>query len=163
MSNALANNKNWRNAIIALIAVSALAIGGTIYYGTVVVPAQTKAAELAACKTFDKGYVNAKVAFIDELVNKKHKPDPMTAVTNYEEALFKGSIQAAKNLAYEDKLGAAIIKMNISRLSIDNSTADAAKSGFQTVDAQAASIMGICTNLGYSTKAASSPSPSASK
>ena len=160
MSNALANNKNWRNAIIALIAVVVLAIGGTIYYGTVMVPAQTKAAELSACEKFDKAYVNAKLAFLDELTQTKHSPDLKVAITSYEDALFKGSVQAAKGLAYEDTLGAAIIKMNISRLGIDNSNAQAANASFQDLDSQASGVMSICSGLGYGKKASPTPSPS---
>ena len=141
-------NKSWRITIVALVTVFVLAIGGTVFYGTVVVPQQEKARDVAACKTFEAGYQNAKFAFIDEMVQKKHTPDPLTAIQQYMDKLFIGSIHAAKNLPYESDLGKAMIDLNVSKLTFDGSSNEAANQSFKSYDGQAINIQSICYGLG---------------
>jgi hypothetical protein len=161
MTNAAAaSNKNWRITIIALATVFVLAIGGTVFYGTVVVPQQEKARNVAACKTFEAGYQNAKYAFIQEMIQKKHTPNPLTAIQNYMDELFIGSIRAAKDLPYESDLGKAMIDLNVSKLTFDSSSTETANQSFKSYDNQAINIQSICYGLGVKAKAPTNMTPS---
>lgn len=151
--------KSWRYAIIAVSVILVLAIAGTVYYGATVVPEQNKSRDVAACETFEAGYNEAKFAFISEMIQKKHTPDPVTAIQNYMEPLFIGSIRAAKGLPYESDLGKALIDLNVSKLTFDGSSAEAANASFHTYDNQAAAIQSLCYGLGVGTSA----SPSTAK
>jgi hypothetical protein len=154
MNNATAvNNKNWRITIIALATVFVLAIGGTVFYGTVVVPQQEKARNVAACKTFEVGYQNAKFAFITEMIQKKHTPNPLTAIQKYMDKLLLGSLHAAKDLPYESDLGKAMIDLNVSKLTFDGSSNEAANQSFRAYDDQAKNIQSICYGLGVKPQA----------
>ena len=151
------SNKNWRIAIISMIVVFTLAIGGTVLYGTVIAPAQEKATQVAACKTFEKAYAKAQYAFLKELLLKKKKPDPLIAIKGYMDALFHGSVNAAKNLTYESDLGKAMIDLNVSRLAFDATSTQTVDAAFQQYDQQAIAIKSICYGLGVGAKATPSP------
>ena len=147
-NNTESGRKSWRTTIISLVVVFVLAIGGTIYYGSVVVPQQEKTRNAAACKTFEAGYQNAKLAFINEMIQKKHTPNALTAIQNYMDKLFIGSIHAAKDLPYEGELGKAMIDLNVSKLTFDGSSNEAANQSFRNYDNQAINIQNICYGLG---------------
>ena len=49
----------WNESIIAISAVALLSMGGLVYYGTVEQPKIDKAANVAACKTFNEGLAKA--------------------------------------------------------------------------------------------------------
>lgn len=152
------SNKAWRYSIISLAVVAVLAIGGTVYYGAVALPAEQKVASIAACKKFDKAYSNAKFAFITEMIQKDHEPKPLTAIDNYMDKLFSGSIQAAKNLPYETDLGKALIDLNVSKLSFDGSSNEAANQSFHNYDNQAMAIQSLCYGLGVGSDPSATPS-----
>jgi hypothetical protein len=152
-SAAASSNKVWRNSIIALVVVFVLAIVGIVYCGTVEIPKQEKTRDVAACKTFEAGYQNAKLEFIAEMIQKEHTPDPLTAIQNYMDKLFPGSIRAAKDMPYESKLGKAMIDLNVSKLSYDGSSAETANQSFRAYDAQAINIQNICYGLGVKPQA----------
>lgn len=147
------SNKAWRYTIISLVVVFVLGVGGIVYYGTVVVPKQEKVRNVAACKIFEAGYQNAKLEFINEMIQKKHTPDPLTAIQKYMDKLFVGSIRAAKDLPYESDLGKAMIDLNVSKLSFDGSSKAAANQSFRAYDDQAINIQSICYGLGVKVQA----------
>jgi hypothetical protein len=157
-------SRGWTISLIALSAVFVLGVSGTVFYGSVVLPAQNKAADLQACKIFEKGYASARMAFVKEATSKQHTPSLATAIDNYINPLFAANHKAYKVANPSGDLSSALSDLAVSRLSYE-STKDSKNPVFpNTVDQAAMAVEQLCTPIIGATKTATpTASPTATK
>jgi hypothetical protein len=143
-----AGNRNFIRAIIAVAVVFVLGIGGVIFYGTVTLPAQNKANDVAACKVFLVGYQKAKVAFVKEETAKDHTPKAENAVKAYADQLVKGYNDAFKIVTdVNGTVGKGLKQLAIARLQLDTQSQDAMATSFSTLDNTAATVENVCSGV----------------
>jgi hypothetical protein len=160
------SNRNWVRTIVALSVVVVLALSGVVVYGSAVLPAQNKAKDVAACKTFVVGYHNAQLAFIKEATAKDHTPSPKTAVMNYIEVLHTAANEGFKQSNQDGTIAKGFEQISIDYLTIDTKSETGLQNGFSTMDGHASTIEGLCNtafdNAGVKSPVkTASPSPSA--
>ena len=141
-------NKTWIRSLIALGVVTVLSLTGVVIYGTVLLPAQNKAKDVAACKTFLVGYVQAQHAFVKEATAKDHTPNPKTAVVQYSNTLGD-----AYNKAYEQVgdingyVGKGMKQLAMVRLYADFKTDSGIQQTFADLDNTAGSVDQLCQGV----------------
>jgi hypothetical protein len=141
-------NRNFVRAIIAIAAVFVLGLGGVIFYGTVTLPAQNKANDVAACKVFLVGYQKAKAAFVKEETAKDHTPKVETAVRAYADELVKGYNGGFKLVTdVNGTVGKGLKQLALARLQLDTQTQDAMATSFSTLDNTAATVEQVCSGV----------------
>jgi len=141
------SRKLWIRAISIISAAIVLSIGGVVYYGTIVLPAQNAARDVAACKIYVKGSNDAAVAFMKEGSATDHKPSVTTAINNYMKILF-----TANNLSYNQanpngSVAASFIQISKARLALDTSSSTALMSGFNSVYSAASDTLSLCQSV----------------
>jgi len=144
---ALKKNRSWTAAIVAIVAVFVLAIGGTVFYGAVIQPQVLKSKDLAACKTFEYNYAQGQLAWVKEATATKHTPDPKVAVDNYLAHLFIGVNKGYTKADPNGPVAKSFQQLALSRLRYDSSTVTAIQTGFQTIDSEANSLKTYCDTL----------------
>lgn len=87
-------SRAWVASMVALAIVGAGAIGGTVWYGTQVLPKQNDKRTQAACLVFEKGYAAARDGFMAEATATDHKPSFAVALTAYLKPLTDGAVAA---------------------------------------------------------------------
>lgn len=143
-----AGNKNFIRAIIAIAAVFVLATGGVIFYGSVTLPAENKAKDVAACKVFLVGYQKAKAAFVKEETAKDHKPKAETAVRAYADELVKGYNKGFDLVGdVNGTVGKGLKQLALARLQLDTQTPEAMANSFSTLDNTAATVEQVCSGV----------------
>lgn len=141
-------NKTWIRSLIALGVVVILGITGVTVYGTVLLPAENKAKDVAACKTFLVGYHDAQFAFVSEATAKDHTPDPKTAVQNYSKVLAKGYNKAFEQVGDMNGYVAKGMKqLALTRMYLDLSTDSGVQQGFADLDNTAGTVENICQGV----------------
>lgn len=141
-------NKTWIRSLIALGVVFVLGITGVILYGTVLLPAQNKAKDVTACKTFLVGYKAAQTAFINEANSKDHTPNAKTAVVQYSNTLGD-----AYNKAYEQVgdmngyVAKGMQQLAMTRLYADFKTEAGYQKAFADLDNTAGSVEQVCQGV----------------
>lgn len=175
------SKRKWIRAIIAISAVFVLGIAGVIYYGTVTLPAENKAKDVAACKTFLVAYSDANLAFLNEENAKDHKPSVETAVKAFADKLLNGYNKAYTQVG--DSTGTvakAIQSVALARLYLDTRTSDSTASTFSNLLSTTQTTEQVChttldsanvkgkfgsydSSKGSTPAASSSPAPSATK
>jgi hypothetical protein len=141
-------NRNFLRAIIAISAVFVLGLGGVIFYGTVTLPAQNKANDVAACKIYLVGYQKAKAAFVKEETAKDHTPKAETAVRAYADQLVKGYNDAFKVVTdVNGTVGKGMKQLALARLNLDTQSQDAMATSFSTLDNTAATVENVCSGV----------------
>jgi basic membrane lipoprotein Med (substrate-binding protein (PBP1-ABC) superfamily) len=141
-------NKTWIRSLIALGVVVVLGITGVTVYGTVLLPAENKAKDVAACKTFLVGYQKAQKAFVDEATAKDHTPDPKTAVANYAKALSNGYNSAFEQIGDQNSYVAkGMQQLALTRLRADFTTDSGVQQGFADLDNTAGTVENICQGV----------------
>ena len=135
------NISNMTVVIVGITAVFLASVGATIYFGTVIKPAEDAAATQQACKIFTDGKAAAERAFLDEASRTDQEPSELTAVTNYMAELYKGT-DAAFKLAVEDStVQQALVQVSINRLSLQASQGETA---IMTLDQAATNVTTAC-------------------
>lgn len=141
-------NKTWIRSIIALCVVFVLGTAGVIYYGTVTLPAQNKANDVAACKIYLVGYQKAKAAFVAEETAKDHTPKVETAVRAYADQLVKGYNSAFKIVTdVNGTVGTGLKQLAMARLNLDTQSQDAMATSFSTLDNTAGTVETVCSGV----------------
>lgn len=141
-------NKTWIRSLIALGVVTVLSITGVVVYGTVLLPAQNKAKDVTACKTFLVGYKAAQTAFINEANSKDHTPNAKTAVVQYSNTLGD-----AYNKAYEQVgdmngyVAKGMQQLAMTRLYADFKTEAGYQKAFADLDNTASSVEQVCQGV----------------
>jgi hypothetical protein len=154
------SGRAWKLSLIALSVVFVLAVGGTVFYGTVVQPAQNKAADLKACNYFVVGYAKARMGFVKEAQSKDHTPNLATAIENYITPLYEGNHKAYDAANPDGDLSSALSELAVARLSFE-STKDSKNPVFPSaIDQAAMSIENMCRPIIEGSKTAS-PTPAA--
>lgn len=128
-------------ALLAIAAIFVISIGATIYFGTVVKPAEDAAATKQACKIFTDGKAAAERAFLDEASRTDQEPNELTAVSNYMTVLYKGTDDAFKLAVSDSTVQDALVKLSATRLSLQ------ASGGEQTImalDEAATNVVTSC-------------------
>lgn len=138
--------KRWRNSLIAIIVVFILAIGGTIYYGAVALPAQNKANDISACNIFEEGYLKAQLAVVKEETAKDHKPNLQTAVDGYVSNLFHANQIAFKKSAQGGKLNSLLTDVALARMRY-SSTVTASPTFPSDLDSAAQAVSSYCQTI----------------
>ncbi|MFM7030153.1 MAG: hypothetical protein ACKOWK_03705 [Micrococcales bacterium] len=77
------SRKLWIRVSAAIAAVLALSIGGVVYVGTTVVPAQNAANDASACKTFLTANNDAALAFVKAISGSKSSTSVITGINKY--------------------------------------------------------------------------------
>ncbi len=144
---ALKKQRSWTAAIVAIVAVFVLAIGGTVFYGAVIQPQVLKSKDLAACKTFEYNYAQGQLAWVKEATATTHTPDPKVAVDNYLAHLFIGVNKGYPKADPNGTVAKAFQQLALSRLQYDSSSVTAIQTGFQTIDSEASALKSHCDTL----------------
>ena len=108
--------KRWLIAVISLIAVSLLAIGGTIFYGTAILPGQRIDADRKACQVLDAGLLSAysKATVLAEKTPPASDDEVAKAyISEADKAIGDAYGYAAKN----SEVANALAKLSFARLS----------------------------------------------
>ena len=108
----------WLIAVISLIAVSLLAIGGTIFYGTAIMPGQRVAADKKACDTFALGLVTARTQAV-QLLEKNPPESDANVAQAYLDAIDKAIDQAFTEAASKSDVANALAQLGLARISYD--------------------------------------------
>ena len=143
MANLLKGKKfnNWTIAIVVIAVIFVVSIAGTVYFGTVVKPAQNLEATKKTCTTFADGKTAAERAFLDEASRTDQKPSELTAVTNYMKELFKGTDAAFKTAINDSPVQSALVQLSVKRLSIQATQGETA---IMTLDQAATDVTTAC-------------------
>ena len=141
------SKKSWIRSIIVVSIVFVLGIGGVVYYGTVTLPAENRAKDVTACKTYLVGYQNAKLAFLNEENAKDHKPSVKTAVTSYAKALADGYNQAVTEVGDMNRMvGQSLKNVALQRLRLDTTNESSMATSFANLDNAAGTAEQLCTS-----------------
>ena len=122
------NKNRWLIAVIALIAVSVLGIGGVVFYGTVQLPKDRLAQDSSACTTFAAGVASARNKVMEAAQKNTAITDPELAQI-YLDEVDKGIDAAFQQAASKGEVSNALAQLGLSRISYD------ATQGFQAVTA----------------------------
>ncbi|MFM5905226.1 MAG: hypothetical protein ACKORF_03875 [Micrococcales bacterium] len=143
MANLLKGKRpsNWTIAISAIVAIFVISVAGTIYYGTVIKPAEDLAATKKTCTTFANGKAAAERAFLDEASRTDQEPNELTAVSNYMKELFKGTDAAFKLSVGDSPVQSALVELSVKRLSIQ---ANQGQTALMTLDQAATQVTTAC-------------------
>lgn len=85
----------WTASMVALSLLVVAGIGGTVWYGTQVLPKQNDKRTQAACLVFEKGYAAARDGFLAEATGSSN-PSFAVALSAYLKPLTQGAV-AARN------------------------------------------------------------------
>jgi len=77
------SRKTWIRVSSAIVAALALSIGGVVYVGTTVVPAQNAANDATACKTFLVANNDASLAFVKAISGAPSSTSVITGINKY--------------------------------------------------------------------------------
>lgn len=118
--------RNWTYSWIAVASVGALAIGGMVYYGTVVQPKVNADKDVKACVIFNDGLAAAQASSDYE---------------QYFDKIFTGANDALEASYKDGELHGLIYNVAVLRLNI---TAEAGAVGAQVVDEGATLVQAKC-------------------
>ena len=137
----------WIRVVWSVSAVIALSIGGVVYYGTSVLPAENAAKDLASCKTFVQGNNDATEAFLKEGNAKDHQPSVASAMTNYMDIIFATNEAAYLEADKNGRVAQSLLEISKAHLALDTTSEAGLASGFQATYAATTNAVSVCTKV----------------
>ena len=107
-------SRAWVASIVALSLVGAGAIGGTVWYGTQILPKQNDKRTQAACLVFEKGYAAARDGFLAEATATDHEASFAVALTNYLKPLTQGAVAAGSKVVKGSEIDKNLVMLRAS-------------------------------------------------
>jgi hypothetical protein len=143
----------WLIVVISLVSVSVLAIGGVIFYGTAIMPAERLKADAAACDSFVIGVIKGRARVVE--LTKKTPAEPDNEIAQaYIDEVMKGVDKAFGEAASKGEVSDALARIGLTRL---NNNADKGIEAISTLENSYSGIKAACEPV----MRAASPAPTA--